>query len=338
MSLSGLASFAQARCAGDLVLDFGDAAAELRATATERVIAPLTDLAILRFSGEDAESFLQGQVTCDVKALRAGQATLGGYCTAQGRLLASFVLWRDADGFAMLLARDIAPAIQRRLQMYVLRAKVKIEDESAQRVAFGLSGPRAGDALVETGLTPPASAFTFSASDSCMLLTLPHGRYIALIRADAIETLWSAFVHTFKPVGTPCWHWLDIVSGLPWIAAATQDQFVPQMVNLEIIGGVNFQKGCYPGQEVVARTQYRAKTRRRMHRAHTAMETQAGTSLYASALGDQACGMVVNAAPAPEGGWELLAVLHPDALNGSVHVGSPEGAALEFRELPYPVE
>lgn len=338
MSLSDLPSFARARFAGDLVVDFGDAAAELSATAVERVVAPLTQLTVLRFNGADTEAFLQGQLTCDVAALRPGQATPGGYCTAQGRLLATFLLWREADGYAMLLARDIAPAIQRRLQMYVLRAKVTIEDAGAQWIALGLSGPQAGETLADMGLAPAASDYAFGKGDTSTLLTLPRGRYIALAATEAVETLWATLTQAFKAVGTPCWQWLDIAHGFPWIAAATQDKFVPQMVNLELIGGVNFQKGCYPGQEVVARTQYRAKTHRRMHRARVEVEAQAGMELYAASLGNQVGGGVVNAAPAPEGDWELLAVLHPEALNGTIHLASPDGAALSLRELPYTIE
>lgn len=335
MSLSALPSFSQARFAGEPILDFGDAAAERRATASERVIAPLTHLSLLHFSGADAESFLQGQLTCDVKGLAPDQLTLGGYCTAQGRLLATFLVWREAEGFTMLLSRDIAPAVQRRLQMYVLRAKVQIRDDSETRLAFGLSGPQAAETLAAGGLNPSGKDFAVATSETGRLLTLPHGRHIIVTARETADTLWASLTASFRPVGTPCWQWLDIVHGEPWISAATQDQFIPQMVNLELIGGVSFQKGCYPGQEVVARTHYRAKTKRRMHRAHVESEARPGMELYATSLGDQACGAVVNAAAAPEGGWELLAVLHPDALQSSIRLGSPEGPTIDLRELPY---
>ncbi|HEY9397745.1 MAG TPA: folate-binding protein, partial [Burkholderiales bacterium] len=109
-------------------------------------------------------------------------------------------------------------------------------------------------------------------------------------------------------------------------------------VNLELIGGVNFQKGCYPGQEVVARTQYRAKTRRRMHLAHVAVEAKPGMALYAASLGDQASGTVVSASPAPEGGWDVLLVLHPEALAATIQLGALTGPTLSLRDLPYRVE
>ena len=169
-------------------------------------------------------------------------------------------------------------------------------------------------------------------------IALPGGRYLVLMLADELARTWSSFAATLQAVGSPCWDWLDVVNGMPWITASTQEQFVPQMVNLEIIGGVNFQKGCYPGQEVVARTQYRAKTRRRMHLAHVAAEAKPGMELYAASLGDQASGMVLSASPAPQGGWDVLAVLHPEALAAPVQLGALTGPALSLRDLPYRVE
>lgn len=338
MPASVFTSLANVHITDDFVAHFGDAPAELHATATESVIAPLSQFRVLRFSGDDAENFLQGQLTCDVKGLRALHATLGGYCTAQGRLLATFLLWREPDGFGMLLRDDISAAVQRRLQMYVLRAKVKIADESAQRAVLGLSGSYAGAALPRADIAPPGAPFAMTIAGNRMAIAIPGGRYLVLIAAEELERAWSSFATSLKPVGSPCWDWLDVVNGIPWISARTQEQFVPQMVNLEVIGGVSFQKGCYPGQEVVARTQYRAKTRRRMHLAHVAAEARPGMELYAASLGDQASGMVLSASPAPQGGWDVLAVPHPEALNTTIHLGALDGPTLTLRELPYRAE
>ena len=338
MPASVFTSLANVHITDDFVAHFGDAPTELQATAAESVIAPLSQFRVLRFSGDDAENFLQGQLTCDVKGLRALHATPGGYCTAQGRLLATFLLWREPDAFGMLIRDDIAAAVQRRLQMYVLRAKVKIADESAQRAVLGLSGSHAGAGLTRADIAPPGAPFAMTSAGDRMAIALPGGRYLVSIAAEELERAWSSFAATLKPVGSSCWDWLDVINGMPWITAATQEQFVPQMVNLEIIGGVNFQKGCYPGQEVVARTQYRAKTRRRMHLAHVAVEAKPGMELYAASLGDQASGTVVSAAPAPEGGWDVLAVLHPEALAAPIQLGALGGPALSLRDLPYRVE
>ncbi len=318
------------------MLDFGDPRAELAAAAAGNVIAPLASLALLRFTGADAGPFLHSQLTCDVKALPTARAGYGGYCTAQGRLLANFLLWRDADGYAMLLMRDIAAAIQRRLQMYVLRAKVQISDAGGEYALLGLAGSEAARALRQAGLAA-GDTFEVHTTDGTGIITLPGERHLAFVPSSALAERWAALTPALRPVGEPCWTWLDIIHGTPWITKATQEQFVPQMINLDLLGGVSFRKGCYPGQEVVARTQYRGKATRRMHLAHVSDEPQAGAALYADALGNQACGAVVNAAPAPDGGWDMLAVLHPDAPQGAIHLGALDGAPLRLRALPYPI-
>lgn len=222
--------------------------------------------AALRVGGADATEFLHAQLTCDVKALAPGQSSYGAYCTAKGRMLASFLLLREDESYVLIMARDIAAAVQRRLQMFVLRAKVRLD----------------------------------------------------LI--DASPDRWSLLE--------------DIRRGIGWITAATQEAFVPQMLNLEKIGGISFKKGCYPGQEIVARTQYLGKASRRMRLVRCTDALKAGDPVYGEAMGDQACGMVVNAAPA-ENGWEALAVVHNDALVGSLHAHSLQGPILELGRLPY---
>jgi folate-binding protein YgfZ len=141
-------------------------------------------------------------------------------------------------------------------------------------------------------------------------------------------------------VGTPCWEWLEIRNGIPLLTPATQEQFVPQMANMEIIGAVNFQKGCYPGQEIVARTQYLGQSKRRMALAHVEAERppQPGDELYASAVDAQPIGMVVNAQAAPDGGYDLLAVLQTANISeGAVHLKSADGPPLGIQPLPYAV-
>lgn len=325
--------FPGAQLAEGVVQHFGDAAAELQAAASGNTVTPLLNLRVLHFSGDDAESFLQSQLSCDIKAIGADGATYGGYCMPQGRLLATFLVWREADGFAMLLSADIAASIQRRLQMFVLRAKVKITD--TERLAFALSGPAAIAALTGLGLPPADMPLRISAQDGRVAIRLPQDRHMLISAPEKAAQDWNALSAALRPVGTPAWTWQEIVNGVPWITAATQEQFVPQMVNLEVIGGVSFQKGCYPGQEIVARTQYRGRTRRRMHLANVAAEARAGMELHADSLGNQACGSIVSAAPAPQGGWDVLAVLHPEALQGSIHLGELGGPVLNLRPLPY---
>lgn len=322
----------------DMVRDFGDASAERHATADADVMADLSIFSLLHFSGEDAESFLHGQLSCDVKALQVGTATYGAYCNAKGRMLATLLLWRATDSFYMLLDRSIAAAIQRRLQMYVLRSKVKISDTAAQPVLLGLSGAHAAAALSENGwqISTAPMSLQFNAAGS--VISLPGQRLLLATTEAEARRLWSALVERLKAVGSPCWEWLEIVNGIPWISSVTQEQFVPQMANLDHIGGISFKKGCYPGQEIVARTQYLGKGSRKMALARVQSGASAGESLYSSALGDQACGTVLRAAAATDESSDVLAVLHVDALaSADVHLGSLQGPQLAFRSLPYAV-
>ncbi|HKO87601.1 MAG TPA: folate-binding protein YgfZ [Burkholderiales bacterium] len=296
------------------------------------IVVQLSPLfAVLRVHGEDAEAFLQGQLTCDVKALDLGDRTYGAYCTAKGRVLANLLIWRQEDGFFLMLSGDIAEATRRRLQMFVLRAKVTVEIEKPAGL-IGLAGEDVNAVLAAAGYR------SNSHTPTARVLMLQPLRFLALIGEEQEATAaWAHFTKSFRPSSIESWQWLDIVQGVPWITAATQDQFVPQMINLEKIGGVSFKKGCYPGQEIVARTQYLGKANRRMHLVHSEAPVLAGQEIYAQTMGDQACGMVVNAVAAPQGGYDALVVAHHTALEGEVHAQSLSGPVLSFRPLPYPV-
>ena len=271
---------------------------------------PLTHNALLAVTGDDATAFLHGQLTNDVESLKPGEAQWNGWCSAKGRLLATFLLVKRPEGYWIVLPAEIAPAIAKRLGMYVLRSKVKIADVTAQHTLLGLVGPVPGSEGVRIPLGADRN-----------VLVAPQGA--ALPQA---------------PAGTPDeWDRELIHAGIPVIVAATQDQFVPQMVNFELLGGVSFKKGCYPGQEIVARTQYRGILKRRMALAHVegAARPAPGQPAYSSAFGDQAAGMVVNAAPAPGGGFDLLVVAQIDSLRaGDLRLDSLQGPPLRIVSHP----
>ena len=320
------------------VADFGHPEDELRAAKSGSVIAPLTHLATLGFAGQDAAAFLQGQLSCDVQGLTTDRATLGSYCTPQGRMLASFLLWRDGDELRVALAADIAGAVRARLQKFVLRAKVTIAE--ADVALLGVAGPAGPAALRDVLGTEIAAPFALSRSQEATVIGLPGARFVIACRPDAAEALWPKLAAMLTPAGSAAWQWLDIASGLPLVTGPTQDQFVPQMANLELIGGVDFHKGCYTGQEVIARAQYRGKVKRRLYRAHVAgAEAHPGDAIVGGGDGEAAGGMVVNAAPSPDGGSEVLAVLHRAAVaGGELRLRAPDGALLELRPLPYAID
>jgi len=277
--------------------------------------AKLDHLGIFRFSGQDAASFLQGQLTCDVSQA----STYGGYCTPQGRMIASFLLWRVADGFAMTMSRDLVDSVRKQISKFVLRSKVRIEDASESLVLVGATGEQAERALA----VPSATS-----------LRLKDGRVLLAVPAAAAPDMLGGLA--LADAGR--WRWLDIRAGLPLITAATGDQFLPQMVNLELIGGVSFDKGCYTGQEIVARTQHLGRVKRRMFLANVAAQAQAGDTLYSDDLREQASGTVINAEPSPEGGQDLLAVVQVASRErSSVRLKAPDGPVLRFLPLPYAV-
>jgi tRNA-modifying protein YgfZ len=276
----------------------------------------LSDWGVIRAAGPDAASFLQSQLTQDVLGLDAHRATLAGWCSAKGRLLASFVVWRPApDEVLMACSADVLPAVLKRLSMFVLRAKCKLTDASVELALHGVAGAT-------------AAGTAWRCADGLIGLPVVRGTARAL-RVGAAPAL---------PVLDPdAWSWLEVASGVPRIVAATVEQFVPQMVNFEVVGGVNFQKGCYPGQEVVARSQYRGTVKRRAFVFDCAAAAAPAQEIFHSADCDQPAGMVANAA-SWKGRHLLLTEVKLAALEGgTLHLGSADGPLLTRADMPYAV-
>ena len=283
---------------------FDDLAAELAAARDAAIVSPLHRYALVRVTGEDAAAFLQGQLTCDVHKVTPVGARFGGYCTPQGRLLATFVLAASVDGYRMLLPADLADAVIARLRKFVLRARVKIERDPALH-ALGIGGPHSQQAIGRAIGPAPARELETVLYGAATLLRLPGDAFVAISPAADMPALWAGLAREARPAGWAAWEWLQVQAGIPWIAAATQDQFLPQMVGLEAVGGVSFDKGCYPGQEIVARTHYLGEVKRRLRHGHVDAAAQAGDVLVADG---QNRAVVLNAAPAPQGGHDLVAV------------------------------
>lgn len=294
-------------------------------TMTAVTASLLPQWSLLRFSGADAQTFLHGQLTCDVVALQAGSSSYGGYCTPKGRLLATFLLWLSADAYTMLLPSVLAEPIRKRLAMYVLRSKVKVEDLTPEQACVGVSGADAAQ-LATLGAVMPQRLHGVAVRDDVTVIHLPGQRHLVVLpRAQAAMA-----------DGDDAWTGLDIANGIPFILPATQEEFVPQMVNLDLIGGLSYTKGCYPGQEIVARTHYLGKLKQRMYRARVSAPAAPGDKLYCAVLGEQSGGMIVSSAPAADGRRDVLAVLQTaHARSSSWHLGSLQGPALELASLPY---
>jgi tRNA-modifying protein YgfZ len=317
---------------------FGDAAPSGK---PDQFIAPLTDLGLISAIGEDAASFLHNQLTNDVEHLGAQDARLAGYCSPKGRLLASMLIWKTGDAIMLQVPRQIQPAIQKRLQMFVLRAKVKLTDVSGERPILGLAGPRALDELKAHFPQLPDAPFrkTESAAGTLIRVADVDGmpRYQWIASDNTAYDAWPALSKALPPAGPALWRLSEIRAGVARITPATQEKFVPQMINFELIGGVNFKKGCYPGQEIVARTQYLGKLKRRALLASIpTTNVAAGDEVFSSADPGQPCGMIVNAETSGVNQAECLVEMKTAALDeGSVHLGSAEGPVLSFHSLPY---
>jgi hypothetical protein len=302
------------------------------------IFADLSRFGLIRFAGEDAPQFLNGQLSCDVNSLEPLRARYGSYSTAKGRMLASFLLWREAGAFFMQLPASVREATQKRLSMYILRAKVKAEDASNAHVLIGVAGKDAGAILKPLFAELPAEPLALTSAEGASLLRLAADRYQIIASPERAPALWDALSKNATTVENAVWDWLDIRAGIPFITPATQEQFVPQMANLDAIGGVSFSKGCYPGQEIVARMHYLGRLKQRMYLANieAAESPQPGDKLFSADTGEQSCGMIVNAAAAPDGGFDMLAVMQTEsAQRGDVHWKSPDGPRLRFLELPY---
>ena len=321
---------------GGTVLHYGDPAAERAAAVNGTIVADLSQLGVIAFRGEEAATFLQGQLTNDLRALHADGAQWNGYCSPKGRLLGNFLMWRQGEDYCLQLSGDILPGVLKRLSMFILRAKVQGRDASDESVRLVVAGPQAADAVRAAMGGAPETAMHSVATEAGLVVRVGSDKFVLSIAPDRAAAVWQVLRQSATPAGAPVWDWLRLSAGIPMIVAATQEQFVPQMVNLEAIGGVSFQKGCYPGQEIVARSQYLGKLKRRMFLAHVDAEAAPGDSLYSADLAGQATGTVVNSAPAPGGGFDLLAVAQVESAASQVlHLKAGDGAALTLKPLPY---
>ena len=289
--------------------------------------AELLEYGAIVMSGADARAFLHGQLTNDIEHLPPQQARRAGWCSAKGRLLATFVVVPREDGFLLQLARDLVPAIVKRLQMFVLRSNVKLADASTDWVQFGVWGEDAAKQLGALGLEAPAADLGITRTTDLIAVRIAAERYLLLARSAQ-----RAAIATHLP-GDDATDWAleEIRAGRPHVTQATQDLFVPQMVNLERLGGVDFKKGCYPGQEIVARTQYRGQLKRRMVHLRALQPLRPGQDLYSDDFSGQSSGTVVNAVAG-----EALAVLQIATLERHAAVRAEAGgAAIEVLPLPY---
>jgi folate-binding protein YgfZ len=292
-------------------------------------VAPLPHLGIIRAAGADAASFLHNQLTNDVLLMKEGQCRLAAFCNAKGRMQASFVVYkRSAEELLLICRKDLLAQTVKRLSMFVLRAKAKLTDASDEFQLLGLAGDAALTAL-NAASAEPWHRRTSGAAD---VLTL----YPAL---GQVRAFWVAPKDSIAPTGpalsAELWQVGEVMSGIAWVELATFEAFVPQMLNYESVDGVNFKKGCYPGQEVVARSQFRGTLKRRAFIVQSAAPMAAGQEVFSSLDATQPCGLVAQAA---DDGASHVAVVELQLTateNSSLHLGAADGPVLSLLPLPY---
>ena len=294
-------------------------------------VAPLPHLGILRVEGTDAANFLHNQLTNDVLLMKEGQCRLAAFCNAKGRMQASFVLYkRSAEEVLLISRKDLIAQTIKRLSMFVLRAKAKLSDASDEFQLCGLAGDAVRDVL---------SAGTLS-TEPWQRHPLAHADVLTLYPAlNQPRALWLAPVGVAAPTGAALsaslWQIGEVMSGIAWVERATFEAFVPQMLNYESVEGVNFKKGCYPGQEVVARSQFRGTLKRRAFVVQSAVAMTAGQEVFSSVDATQPCGLVAQAASDGDIHVAVVELQLSATENASLHVGASDGPALSVLPLPY---
>ncbi len=298
---------------------------------------PLSHEGILAVRGPDASTFLQGQLTCNLNYLSDDSCSLGARCTPKGRMLSSFRIVGTADGYLLAMARELVEPQLADLQKYAVFAKSKLADESADWVRFGLSG---GDAaLASLGLDLAQRANSVARSDSLLALRLSDGRAELWAPASDAQRLHAHLASQLHEATLNDWLLAQVRAGIGQVLGSSREQFIPQMLNLQALGGVSFKKGCYTGQEIVARMQYLGKLKRRLYRLALASDQlpAPGLELF-SPVHNSSVGEVVLAATS-DSGCELLAVLQEDAVHdGRLHLGAADGPALSLLDLPYTLD
>jgi len=301
----------------------------------DTVLCDLSHLGLLQIAGADAFTFLQGQVTNDVKQLDGHRAHYSGYCNPKGRLLALFLAFSHQNHAHLQMPKALIESIAKRLKMYVMRSKVEIQDVSESVIKIGINGPKATELLSTLFTAIPQNAYELATLDNGAILKLPGDkpRFEILTDIANAPAIWNALSKQAKTVHAQYWEWLEIQAGIPEVYLKTQEEFVPQMLNLDLLDGINFKKGCYTGQEIVARTHYLGSIKRRTQLAHINTQPNVGDDVVNG--NQENIGKIVRCAPAPGSGYDVLAEIRLESMDaGQLLVGD---SPLNIQPLPYKI-
>lgn len=327
-----------------LVKSYGNPTRELAVVLSGDVLSDLSHFGLLAVKGDDAKNFLHSQFINDVNKLESDHSQLNGYCNPKGRLIANFRLFMRGDTLYLRFPYELMETVQKKLEMFKLRSKVTLEDHSDDMVRIGFSGRTADKQLAELVDTLPASVNEVVHQDNLTIIRIPGITPSYELYADdaTIRDIWTRLDVHGAPVGYEAWQLLEILAGMPHITEDTTEEYVPQMVNYQAIEGLSFTKGCYPGQEIVARMHYLGKLKKRMYLARVRsneLPTLQQECFSSQSSEGRVIGNVVNVAKHPDGDYAVLVVLQIKEAEGeTIHLGSKTGPELAIQALPYPVE
>lgn len=323
------------------VESFGNLEQERQVVHSGDIISDLSHYGLIAAYGEDTETFLQGQFTNDIARVDLEHSQLSSFCTPKGRMLANFRIFKRNETWYLCLPYELVEATLSRLRMFVMRSKVTLEDANDALIRFGLNGPKAAERLKAITGSIPENIDSVVQHDDYTLVRVagkePRFEIYGLL--DGMTQLWQSLDVDAAPVGAGTWELLNIEAGIPYIVAQTSEAFVPQMANMELINGVDFKKGCYTGQEIVARMHYLGKLKKRMYRINIDTDKQPtpGDGLFAKeSKGGSATGVIVSAQQTADGSYDALAVIQiTDAENQPLRLHDAEGPEIKILELPY---
>jgi len=329
---------------GSQVCHFGNEKAEKKTALDGRILCDLSHYGLIRAYGEEAEHFLQNQFCNDVRNVSDNLSQLNGYCNPKGRVLAFFRLFRINNQYLLKLPLEILNETLNRLRMFVLMTKVTLEDATNSEIIIGYSGSEAGQRLGKILNSIPATVNEVAHDDGITVIRTSDNpeRFEIYGNVNKATSIWEQLAIDAKPAGSGSWELLEIHDAIPEIVTSTREAFVPQMINLQAIDALSFKKGCYPGQEIVARMHYLGKLKRHMFLTHINDEAEVlpGDTLFAEdSESGQGAGKVVRAQSNPNGGTDILAVIELSSQEkGPLRLKDTKGPVLDIRSLPYSIE
>lgn len=306
----------------------------------ENIITDLSHFDLIEVTGKDATNFLNGQFTTNIKELSEHHLQFSAWCNPKGQVKTTFFIYRHKTGFNILLPKELKDSFLKKLQMYIMRADVKLIDKSDELVKVGIQTNNK-KLLAKFIQAVPEQQGEITTQDDlhCSQTYSPENneaqRYIFIGSAEKLIILWKEISQECTPVDTAIWECLDIKAAYPWLSLQTTEKFLPQMLNMDLIDGLNYQKGCYPGQEIIARLHFRGQLKRSLFLATCPSDTSPiiGDQLFVNDV-ETGVGSVINVNFFKEQCY-LLIVIERAMMKNELSLREPNANKINLQALPY---